>query len=158
VADRRERKPTEPYGSFHFRLVFDGRDGEIPVLEVSGLKTAARVVEIEEGGVNGSVHKRPDRSRWDNLVVRYATQRDGPLQAWRDAFLRDPFDDDLRRSGTISLLDDDGPVVRSNQFTVGGPVSGVGPSLAAGSTAPAIETLEIAHDGLTVSTPGGGPS
>ena len=53
-----------------------------------------------------------------------------------------------RRSGTIILLDESGqPVLRWN-FVRGWPAKWEGPTLNAKASEVAIETLEIAHEGL----------
>ena len=57
----------------------------------------------------------------------------------------------LKFSGSVALMNNHGDVLRRWHFTNAWPVSWEGPSLAAGGSELAIETLEIAHDGLTVS-------
>jgi phage tail-like protein len=52
--------------------------------------------------------------------------------------------------GSIALQNNKGEVVRRWSFKNAWPVSWEGPQLNSGSSELAIETLEIAHDGLTV--------
>jgi phage tail-like protein len=65
-------------------------------------------------------------------------------------FLQDNFTERLNYSGSISLMNNAGDVLRRFNFTNAWPVSWEGPALNAGASALAIETLEIAHDGLSL--------
>ena len=53
-----------------------------------------------------------------------------------------------RRSGTIALLDESGNLVLRWRFVEGWPAKWEGPALDATANEVAIETLEIAHEGL----------
>ena len=143
-----------PYGNFYFALEIKDGSGSTEVghfVDCSGLKSVATVYEFEEGGLNGRTHKRPGQSRWENIVLRYATNMSTYLLQWRDKFLQDQFDNRLRFSGSIALKNNHGDVVRRWHFTNAWPVSWEGPSLASSGSELSIETLEIAHDGLTIS-------
>ena len=144
----------DPYGNYYFALEIKDDGGTTEVahfVECSGLKSSTDVFEIEEGGLNGRTHKRVGQSRWDNIVLRYATNTSTYLLEWRDKFLQDQFENRLKFSGSVALMNNHGDVLRRWHFTNAWPVSWEGPSLAAGGSELAIETLEIAHDGLTVS-------
>lgn len=143
-----------PYGNFYFALEIKDGGGTTEVAhftECSGLKSVATVYEFEEGGLNGRTHKRPGQSRWENIVLRYATNASSFMLEWRDKFLQDQFENRLKYSGSIALKNNRGDVVRRWHFTNAWPVSWEGPQLSAGGSELAIETLEICHDGLTVS-------
>ena len=143
-----------PYGNFYFALELKDGGGTSEVghfVECSGLKSIATVYEIEEGGLNGRTHKRAGQSRWENIVLRYATNASNQMLEWRDRFLQDQFDQRLKFSGSIALKNNHGDVVRRWHFTNAWPVSWEGPQLASSGSELAIETLEIAHDGLSVS-------
>lgn len=151
------RLEEDPYGNFYFalELKFPGDSGPIHVahfMECSGLKSTAEVFEIIEGGLNGMTHKRPGQSRWENITLRYATSASTKLLEWRDRFLQDQFAERTETSGAIIMMKNDGTEVRRFEFKNAWPVSWEGPSLNAGGSELAVETIEIAHDGLTVST------
>jgi phage tail-like protein len=140
----------DPYGSHYFMLEIDAVEvGQ--VLEVGGLRTEAEVFEIEEGGQNGFKHKRVSGSRWENIVLRYATSKNRFLQGWRDQFLRNPLGEGLWKSGSIVMFDNHGDPVRRFHFARAWPVSWEGPSLDAGGSELAVESLELAHEGIQVS-------
>lgn len=140
-----------PYGNYYFALELSGTE-VAHFMECSGLKSSSQVFEIEEGGLNSRTHKRPGQSRWENIVLRYATNTSTRLLQWRDTYLRDMYGD--RRDGTITLMNNAGEPVRSWSFKNAWPVSWEGPSLNSGSSELAVETLEIAHDGLEVTNGG----
>jgi phage tail-like protein len=143
-------KLPDPYGNHYFMLEVDAREvGQI--LQVTGLKTAAQVFELEEGGTNGFVHKRVAGSRWENITIRYATSQNRFLQQWRDAFLRNPLGEGLWKSGSIVMFNNHGDPVRRFHFTRAWPVSWEGPGLDSGSSELAVESMELAHEGISVS-------
>ena len=141
---------TDPYGNYYFALEINGTE-VAHFMECSGLKTTAEVFEIEEGGLNGRSHKRPGRSEWDNIVLRYASSTSTFLLEWRDRYLQDKFAERKSTTGVIKLMNNAGEVLRRYEFVNAWPVSWEGPSLSSGSSELAVESLEIAHEGLTIS-------
>jgi phage tail-like protein len=137
----------DPYGNFYFVLELDGVE-VAHFLEASGLKNACQPFEIIEGGLNSRVHKLPAQSKWDNLTLKYGTSSKTELLEWRDKFLQDDFT--ARLNGSISMKNNHGDTMRRFNFTNAWPVSWEGPSFSSEGSALAIESLEIAHEGLTV--------
>jgi len=152
----RIEEAQNPYGNHYFAL-YIGSTEVAHFMECSGLKSSTTVFEIEEGGLNTRVHKRPGQSKWENIVLRTATATSTYLLEWRDAILQDGFKTaSNRRNGSIALWSNKGGergslVVRRWSFANGWPVSWEGPSLNAAGSELSVETLEIAHEGLTVS-------
>jgi|JI102314A1RNA_FD_contig_41_5089199_length_607_multi_2_in_0_out_0_2 phage tail-like protein len=140
----------DPFGNHYFMLEIDGEEVS-HILQVSGLKTQAQVFEIEEGGNNGFVHKRVAASRWDNITIRYATSGSRFLQSWRDGFLQNPLGEGQWRGGSIVMFNNHGDPVRRFHFSRAWPVSWEGPSLDSGNSELAVESLELAHEGISVS-------
>jgi len=146
MADR----DLDPYGNFIFALEIDNHE-VAHFRQCSGLKTAAEVFEIEEGGLNGRSHKRTGQSKWENIVLRYGTSENTYLLKWRDKYLQDKFNKRTETSGSIRVMNNKMEVVRRYSFTKAWPVSWEGPKFASSSSEVAVETLEIAHGGLTIS-------
>jgi phage tail-like protein len=144
-----EKIIADPEGAFYFALEINGTE-VAHFVECSGLKTTAEVFEIPEGGMNGMVHKRPGQSRWENIVLKVATNASTPLLEWRDKYLQDQFTKRTSDSGAITMYNNAGEVVRRFEFTNAWPVSWEGPSLNANSSELAVESVEIAHDGLKI--------
>ncbi|TVQ89448.1 MAG: phage tail protein [Deltaproteobacteria bacterium] len=153
-----DRPDLDPWGNYRFSLFMnlDGTLTEVAhFMECSGLKNSAEVFEIQEGGLNGRTHKRPGQSKWENISLRYGTSAGNQLAAWRDRYLLDSYLDGDRidpekSSGAIVLYDNRGRELRRYEFQNAWPVSWEGPSLDSGGSALAVETIEIAHEGLTI--------
>ena len=140
----------DPYAGYYFALEVNSTE-VAHFQECSGLKSSSDVFEIQEGGLNGRTHKRPGQSRWDNITLKYASSASTHMLEWRDRYLQDGFSERTQVSGSIALKTNDGEVVRRWHFRNAWPISWEGPSFAASSSGIAVETLVIAHDGITVS-------
>ena len=138
----------EPEGNYVFALEIDGV-AIANFMECSGLKTSTQVFELEEGGVNHRVHKLPGQSRWENVTLRYGVTSDTSLLNWRNELLEDG--SQSRRNGAIIVKNNAMEEVRRYSFVNAWPVAYEGPSFAAGGSELAVEMIEIAHHGLTIS-------
>jgi phage tail-like protein len=97
------------------------------------------------------VHKLPGQSRWENLQLRYGLTSDVSLLKWRNEILADKFSGQGRRGGSIVVKNNQMKVVRRYNFVEAWPVSWEGPSLSASGAELAIEMIELAHSGISVS-------
>lgn len=151
---------ADPWGNFHFALYLgDSKEPVAHFMEVSGLKNSSQPYEIQEGGLNGRTHKRVGQGNWENIVLRYASSASNELVNWRNQYLLDEnMTKKLRTeaktsTGAIVLLNNAGEPIRRYEFEGAWPVSWEGPSLSSGGSALALESLEIAHNGLTIKEP-----
>jgi phage tail-like protein len=134
----------DPYKAFNFIVEIDGiaRAG---FSEVSGLESETAVIEYRVGGERNAVRKLPGLTKYANIVLRRGVTQDAELSNWRKTVEDGQVD---RRNGSIILRDDDGnDVVRWNFFN-GWISKWQGPALHASKNEVAIETIEIAHEGL----------
>jgi phage tail-like protein len=134
----------DPYKAFNFIVEIDGiaRAG---FSEVSGLESETTVIEYRVGGERNAVRKLPGLTKYANIVLRRGVTQDAELSNWRKTVEDGQVD---RRNGSIILRDDDGnDVVRWNFFN-GWISKWQGPALHASKNEVAIETIEIAHEGL----------
>lgn len=138
----------EPEGNFVFELEIDGV-AVANFLECSGIKTSTQVFELEEGGMNHRVHKLPGQSRWENITLRYGVTSDTSLLSWRNEILDDGFK--ARRNGAIIVKNNAMEEVRRYSFINAWPVAYEGPQFSSQGAELAIEMIEIAHHGITVS-------
>jgi phage tail-like protein len=138
----------DPEGNFIFSLEINGAE-VAQFKEASGLKSTTAVFELEEGGMNQAVHKLPGQSRWGNIVLRYGVTNNAYLLDWRNRILQDDFAD--RRNGSIIMRTLQMEEVRRYNFVQAWPVGWDGPTFDAGAADLAIESIEIAHHGITVS-------
>ena len=145
------REFVEPQGGFLFVLEVDKR-WVAHFNECSGIKNTTEVVEIQEGGLNTRVHKVPGQTRWDNIVLKYGMSSDTYLVEWRNEILNDQFGS--RRNASIIVLDNALSELRRFNIKNAWPVSYEGPSLSAAGSDLAVESVEIAHDGVEIELPG----
>lgn len=137
---------NDPFLAHTFAVEFDG----LVVggfAEVSGLVVETEVYDYREGGVNDHMHRfaGPVRSP-GNIVLRRGMTELQILFAWQHEIAQGTI---KRRNGSIILLSSGLEAVRWS-FTGGYPVRWTGPELRASGGAVAIETLEIAHAGLSL--------
>ncbi len=154
MADNKDR--ADPYGSYYFELQI-GKINCAQFMECSGLKTSTTVFEIEEGGINHMVHKLPGQSRYENIILKFGVTASTDLLEWRNKILLDEWDDDnketgAKRSGAIILKNNHGEELMRWEFVDAWPVSYEGPSFNSASNDLAINTFELAHHGLSIST------
>jgi phage tail-like protein len=135
----------DPYKAFNFVVEIDGL-AVAAFSEVSGLESETEVIEYRAGGEAGTVRKLPGLTRFANIVLRRGVTQDAELWDWRKAVEQGTVD---RRNGSIVLLDDDRTPVLRWTFRNGWISKWVGPDLNATANEVAIETIEIAHEGLT---------
>jgi phage tail-like protein len=136
-----------PYLNFNFTVDI-GVGDELGFSEVDGLSGEIEVIEYREGAdrVN-TARKLPGLAKYPNVMLkRGITGRTDLFEWWKS--VRDG--QVQRRDVTITLLDEQRqPVLRwllRNAF----PVKIEGPELNATGNEVAIETLELAHEGLEI--------
>lgn len=133
----------DPFHGFNFRVEIDG----VPVAafaQVSGLSSETDVVEYREGA-DFRIRKLPGVTKYSNIVLKRGITLDRSLWEWRKAITDGRID---RRNGAIILMDAERNEVARWTFVEGWPAKWEGPGLDARSNDVAIETLEIAHEGL----------
>lgn len=138
---------ADPEGNFIFTLEIDGIE-VAQFKECSGLKSSTQIFELEEGGMNHRVHKLPGQSRWENITLRYGVTSDSTLLSWRNEILQDEFS--LRRNGSVVMKTLQMEEVRRYNFVQAWPVAWEGPSFDANAADLAVEMVEIAHHGISV--------
>lgn len=144
----------DPYKNFNFLVEIDGLTAAA-FSEVSGLTAETGVIEYRTGDMRGAVRKLPGIRKYANLVLKRGMTSNLELWAWFKTVLDGQVPPD-RRSGAVVLLDDEGREVLRWQFIRAWPCKYEGPTLnAKGGGDVAIETLELAHEGLSlVGSPG----
>jgi phage tail-like protein len=134
----------DPYAQYNFLVEIDGvtRAG---FTEVGGLTTEQDIVEYREGNETATVRKLPGLRKYSNITLKRGFTQDRELWNWRKTTI-----DGLteRRTGSIVLLDEARNVVLRWNFFAGWISKWEGPGLNATSNETAIESLEIAHEGL----------
>jgi phage tail-like protein len=135
----------DPYKGFNFRVEIDGVT-VAAFSEVSGLASETDVIEYRTGAESNTVRKLPGLTKHANIVLRRGVTQDDELWNWRKTVVDGNVE---RRDGSIVLLDDDRADVLRWNFSQGWISKWTGPDLNAKANEVAIETIEIAHEGLT---------
>ncbi|MEU9760757.1 phage tail protein [Streptomyces sp. NPDC047985] len=130
--------------SVFFKLVIGGNDlGAFHTC--SGLGAEVELEQYAEGGNNGFTWQLPGRITWTNITLtRPVTADTLKIARW----LNDTTQRVERKDGEIVALRPDLSRIIGWQVQGIVPVRWQGPSFDPASSQPAIETLEIAHEGL----------
>ena len=134
----------DPYKAFNFRIEIGGIT-LAAFSEVSGLESETEVIEYRTGTEGNAVRKLPGLTKHANIVLRRGVTQDAELWNWRKTVEDGQVD---RRNGSIVLLDDARTEVLRWNFSDGWISKWEGPTLNAKGNEVAIETIEIAHEGL----------
>jgi phage tail-like protein len=134
----------DPFVNFNYLVEIDGI-ARAAFHEVGGLESTVDVIEHREGGMNTSPRKFAGQTKNANLTLKWGMTADMELSAWHQNVVNGTID---RRNGSVVLLDRRGQEVGRWNFVRAWPTKYSGPSLSAEASDIAIESLEIAHEGL----------
>ncbi len=134
-----------PYVNYNF-LVEIGGITRAAFHDASGFDSTIDIIEYAEGG-----HITPTKFagmvKYANITLKRGITDDVELFTWHQQWAKcDPAA--TRRDGSIVLLDRSGQEKVRWNFTRAWPCKWVGPDLTAEGNDVAIETLELAHEGL----------
>jgi phage tail-like protein len=114
----------------------------------AGLGAQVEVEQVVEGGNNGFVWQLPSRITWSNITLtRPVTADTTKVADWLTRIV-DRVD---RKDGEIVALRPDLTPIASWQVLGIVPVRWQGPDFDPSSSQPAVESLEVAHEGLRAS-------
>jgi phage tail-like protein len=155
---------NDPLPVFCFKVDFKlpkGKVGEAFFKSVSGLKYETEVVPVKEGGQNKTTYQLVGSTKWSNLVLKQGYTGNSMLLAWREEWINafsNGGKDSFTRidEGTITQLNTALKPVASWTFYRGWPAKWEVSEFDASKSELAIETLEIAHEGLTFAVPPAG--
>jgi phage tail-like protein len=135
-----------PIPVFHFQVEWGG--ARIGFTEVSGLTEEVQVIEYREGNSqNYQVTKMPGMPKFGNLTLKRGILKgDQDFPLWLATVKKEKVE---RRDLIVSILDEEHQPVMVWKITSAFPVKVEGPSLKSTGNEVAIESIEIAHEGLT---------
>ncbi len=136
-----------PLPKFHFRVDWGG--SKIGFTEVTGLNLETEVIEYRDGSSpEYSKIKMPGLRKYGNITLKRGVfASDNEYYAWFNTVNLNQIE---RRSVTISLLNENHEPVVTWKVKNAFPVKIQSPDLKSDANEAAIETLEIAHEGLTI--------
>lgn len=136
-----------PLPKFHFSVEWGGT--VVGFSEVSGLDVETEVIEYREGA-SPEYHsiKMPGRQKFSNITLKRGTfKADNEFFAWWNTRALNTVE---RRDLTISLLNENHEPVVVWKIKQAWPVKVQSTDLKADGNEVAIETLELAHEGLVI--------
>jgi phage tail-like protein len=134
---------VDPYPSYNFTVEIGGVT-RAAFQECSGLDSTVEITEYNEGGRNTPM-KLAGLAKFANITLKWGLTDDPELYAWHRAAVDGNLE---RKDGSIVVRDRDGTEkVRWNFFNAW-PTKWTAPAFNAETSAVAIETLELAHEGV----------
>lgn len=160
------RQRTDPFPAFRFYITFVDSSADTASMntrlsgisnhalggfsECTGLEMTMEIHEYKEGGVNDYVHKFATRVNYTNITLKRGIGFSDELWNWYYDYVQAK---GKRRDGIITLMNEMGIQAKVWMFKRGIPSKWTGPSFNATQNGIAIETLEIAHEGLELYSP-----
>ncbi len=140
-----------PMPKFYFEVTFTGGgEGMVAAFqEVSGLDTEAQVIEYRAGSSPVfSTVKMPGITKSGNVTLKKGIFiKDNKFHDW---FAKIKMNTVARSAVTISLLDESGAPTMVWTLKNAWPTKVTGTDLKADGNEVAVETIELAHEGLTI--------
>jgi phage tail-like protein len=137
---------ANPYDAFRFTVEIEGIPGAdftecvLPAVSID-------VIEYREGAdLQNNVHKLPGLVKYENLILRSGLTNSTALWEWFSSFVQGT---GSPKTITVTLRDGQKNQVYQWGFTNAWPVKFQSPLLDGKKSALAIETLEIAVEGMT---------
>ena len=138
---------NQPIPAYHFIVNWGGT--RLGFTEVSGLSIETEVIEYREGSSPNSIKtKMPGLRKYTNVVLKRGVYAgDNEFFQWINTINGSKVD---KRDVVISLLDEDHQPVLTWKLYRAWPVKLDVSPLRAEASEVVIETLELAHEGLTI--------
>jgi phage tail-like protein len=136
---------ADPYHGFNFLVEVEGiLAGGFS--ECTGLSVETEFFDYREGGVNEYVHRFAGPTKYPPLILKHGMTPIDGLWGWHQEVVEGTV---TRRNGTIYLLNKQHIPVMWWDFKEAFPVKWTGPDLRADSSSVALESVELAHRGLS---------
>lgn len=135
-----------PYRNFRFRLEIDGLDAG-SFSEVSGFDATMDVVEYRAGDDPAiTPTKLPGLIKYGNITLKWGSSETMVLYDWLIDITEGTIE---KKTVTLTALDEEGNPAASWRCINAWPVKYTAPDFNGTSSEVAIETIELAHEGLT---------
>lgn len=138
----------DPVASFRFAVEIDGTpigaftECTLPNFEIE-------TEQIKEGGRNDMIHVLPGRGKPGNLTLKHGVMINDQFMKWAYQVMVNAFGEQKHKSVTVIMYGVDHKPIYRFEFDRAFPVKWQGPQFQAGQSAVAVETVEIAHHGVT---------
>lgn len=136
----------DPYKGFRFLVEIEGIV-QAGFAEVTIPDSAQDPVEYREGSDLPTVRKIPGLIKYGNVVLKWGTTDSLELYEWRYQ-VESGLVASARKNMAVIVLDEEGQMAARWEFREAWPTKYDAPDLKASGNEIAIETLEIAHEGM----------
>lgn len=149
TADGSTQDNVWPLPKFYFTVKFGSQDNTISFQEISGLETETQQIEYRHGDSKTfSTIKMPGIAKTGNVTLKKGLfAKDNNFFKWYDAIKMNTIN---RETVTIQLLDESGEPTMTWTLLNAWPTKISSPDLISDANEVAIETLELAHEGITI--------
>ena len=137
---------TDPYKNHRFLVEIDGIS-QAGFREVTISDSSQDAVEYRDGNEPPTVRKQPGLVKYGNVTLKWGIADSLDVYNWRKQAEEGKMKD-ARKNMAIVLLDQEGQPASRWEFSQAWPTKYSAPSLNATANEIAIETLEIAHEGM----------
>ena len=141
--------PEKPRGKdSHIGLRFWVQLGQVEIAgfkECSPLIVETEMFEYPEGGLNTYTHKLPVRTKYSNITLKRGIDEGQDLYQWYVKVMQGQM---KRQNISIIVYNSTGKEVRKWDLQHAYPCKWTGPDLKTDQGAIAVESVEIAHEGL----------
>jgi phage tail-like protein len=135
----------DPYRNFNFVVEIEGIT-QAGFSDCSGFGASTDPIEYREGGTNTTTHKLPGQTKYNNIVLKWGLTDSRDLYDWYSDVVKGQI---RRAQGSIVVYDVDGTTEKTRwNFFNAWPTKWDGPDFSAKGNDVAIETLELAHEGI----------
>jgi phage tail-like protein len=153
MADSTSRRDPLPVFCFKVELNIPNHSAATAFFKsVSGLRFETEVIAVKEGGANDTTFQLPGSTKWSNIVLKQGFTNDSHLIRWRQEWLQNNMNRIV--TGRITQLDTKLDPQAVWTFYRGWPCKWEIAEFDASKSELAIETLELAHEGITYSMAG----
>ena len=142
-------KRDDPYRNFNFKVEIDGIV-QAGFMDCSGFGASTDPIEYREGNENPgadpkTMRKLPGMTKYPNITLKWGLTDDRRLYDWYRDISKGK---DVRKNGSIVVLDLEGNEKVRWNFRNGWPAKWDGADFTSKGNDIAVETLEIAHEGV----------
>lgn len=134
----------DPYRNFRFRIEVEGIQ-QAGFSEVSGYDASLDVVEYREGNEVITPRKLPGLAKYSNITLKWGVTDSMDMYNWMQECIEGTV---TRKTVTIIAMDEEGNDVGTWIVIEGWPMKYSAPSFNGTGKEVAIESLELAHEGM----------
>ncbi|KQX56737.1 phage tail-like protein [Paenibacillus sp. V4I3] len=135
----------DPYRNFRFRIEVEGIQ-QAGFSEISGFDASLSVIEYREGNETITPRKLPGLAKYGNISLKWGVTDSMDMYNWMSESIQGKVS---RKTVTIIAINEEGADVATWQVIEAWPSKYSAPSFKGTGNEIAIESLELAHEGMT---------